>query len=390
MSDLFIDYDGKLDSDGELEKKFSDNEHIKTFINCIDESKGFVIFAGAGLSKLCGLPLWGEFANKLLEQCYKDKLISFFEKEDLKKHVNNDKMLISIVHSKYQEAGLLDEFNKVFKELLKNNPNNKKESRLVTAIKNLRASIITTNADKILDRCVLSENNYFGKKFDNLDEATLFDIFADQPKIFHIHGSINSKDGLIFTIEDYIDKYKEPSFNRKVSSLLNSDGIPVLFVGTSMTELELLQYILFRDNSGEKNRFILTGFYDYQDEAASQQESIIYYENIYMQNSGIDYSSNSIFDVISILGGTVIDVKNDNVLGTIVEIRHTNELISIYQSLGETTVKVDDEVVQGQVIGKSGKSNLNVDVPNCLHFELYYMGKIVNPEDYYDKNLTDL
>lgn len=132
------------------------------------------------------------------------------------------------------------------------------------------------------------------------------------------------------------------------------------------------------------------GFYDYQDEAASQQESIIYYENIYMQNSGIDYSSNSIFDVISILGGTVIDVKNDNVLGTIVEIRHTNELISIYQSLGETTVKVDDEVVQGQVIGKSGKSNLNVDVPNCLHFELYYMGKIVNPEDYYDKNLTDL
>ena len=132
------------------------------------------------------------------------------------------------------------------------------------------------------------------------------------------------------------------------------------------------------------------GFYDYQDEAASQQESIIYYENIYMQNSGIDYSSNSIFDVISILGGTVIDVKNDDVLGTIVEIRHTNELISIYQSLGETTVKVDDEVVQGQVIGKSGKSNLNVDVPNCLHFELYYMGKIVNPEDYYDKNLTDL
>ena len=131
-------------------------------------------------------------------------------------------------------------------------------------------------------------------------------------------------------------------------------------------------------------------YYDYMGEADSQQNSIIYYENTYMQNSGIDYSSDAEFDVVSILEGTVIDVKTDNVMGTIVEIRHTNELISIYQSLGEINVKVDDKVVQGQIIGKSGKSNLNVDVSNNLHFELYYMGEIVNPEDYYDKSLTDL
>ena len=131
-------------------------------------------------------------------------------------------------------------------------------------------------------------------------------------------------------------------------------------------------------------------FYDYTAEADSQQNSIIYYENTYMQNSGIDYSSDKPFDVVSILEGTVIDVKSDNVLGTIVEIRHTNELISVYQSLSEITVKVDDKVVQGQIIGKSGKSNLNVDISNNLHFELYYMGQIVNPESYYDKSLTDL
>ena len=131
-------------------------------------------------------------------------------------------------------------------------------------------------------------------------------------------------------------------------------------------------------------------FYNYQDEAINQQNSIIYYENTYMQNSGIDYSSDNEFDVVSILDGTVIDVKNDNILGTIVEIRHTNELISVYQSLSNITVKVDDKVIRGQVIGKSGKSNLNIGVDNNLHFELYYMGEIVNPEDYYDKKLTDL
>ena len=131
-------------------------------------------------------------------------------------------------------------------------------------------------------------------------------------------------------------------------------------------------------------------FYDYDEEAEKQQNSIIYYENTYMQNSGIDYCADNPFDVVSILDGTVIDVKSDNIMGNIVEIRHTNELISVYQSLNEVNVKVDDKVVQGQIIGKSGSSNLNVDIANNLHFELYYMGEIVNPEEYYDKSLTDL
>lgn len=131
-------------------------------------------------------------------------------------------------------------------------------------------------------------------------------------------------------------------------------------------------------------------FYDYMGEADSQEQSIIYYENTYMQNSGIDYYSNDTFDVVSILDGTVIDIKKDNILGTIVEIRHTNELISVYQSLSEVSVNVDDTVVRGQIIGTSGKSNLNLNVENCLHFELYYMGQIVNPNDYYEKSLTDL
>ena len=46
--------------------------------------------------------------------------------------------------------------------------------------------------------------------------------------------------------------------------------------------------------------------------------------------------------------------------------------------------------MQGQIIGKSGQSNLNLESENNLHFELYYMGQIVNPNDYYDKSLTDL
>lgn len=159
----------------------------------------------------------------------------------------------------------------------------------------------------------------------------------------------------------------------------NNNYMPV--VGVSETIIKP-----FNDNNVKVSR----GFYNYMGEEISQQNSIIYYENTYIQNSGVDYYSSDTFDVISILEGTVIDVKKDNVMGNIIEVRHTNELISVYQSLSEVNVSIDDKVVQGQIIGKSGKSNLNVESENNLHFELYYMGEIVNPEDYYDKTLTDL
>lgn len=131
-------------------------------------------------------------------------------------------------------------------------------------------------------------------------------------------------------------------------------------------------------------------FYDYQDEAANQEESIIFYEDTYMQNSGVDYTSDSSFDVISILDGTVINVYENKILGTSIEVRHSNELISVYQSLSEVTVKEGDNVIQGQILAKSGLSNINKELNNHLHFELYYKGSIVNPEEYYNKSVDEL
>lgn len=133
----------------------------------------------------------------------------------------------------------------------------------------------------------------------------------------------------------------------------------------------------------------LKSFYDYEAESSSQENAIIYYENTYMQNSGIDYSLKEQFDVISILDGTVIEVTDNEILGKTIKIRHTNDLISIYQSLDEVTVKKDDTVLRGQVIGKSGTCKLYSSDSN-LHFELYYQGKNVDPEKYYNKTPDEL
>lgn len=135
---------------------------------------------------------------------------------------------------------------------------------------------------------------------------------------------------------------------------------------------------------------IVKYFYDKDAETSKQMESIIYYEGTYMPNSGVDYRGKDNFEVVSILDGTVINVNEDKFLGKIVEIRHSNELISVYQSLSEVTVKQGDTVVQGQAIGKSGACNIAANLKDHLHFEILFSGKVIDPESIYDKSIKEL
>lgn len=135
---------------------------------------------------------------------------------------------------------------------------------------------------------------------------------------------------------------------------------------------------------------VVKNYYDYQADSASQEGSILYYGDTYMQNSGVDYSMDSEFDVVSILDGTVMEVVDDEVMGKTIKIKHSNDLISVYQSMGSVEFKVNDTVTQGTIIGKSGENNVSKDLGNHLHFELYYQGNVVNPENYYGKLLGEL
>lgn len=129
-------------------------------------------------------------------------------------------------------------------------------------------------------------------------------------------------------------------------------------------------------------------FYDYKAESTQQEKSIVYHDNTYIQNSGVDFISENVFEVVSVLEGTVSDVKEDENLGKIVEIKHEKDCITIYQSLSEVTVKKGDKVNQGQVIGKSGTNELDKEMGNHLHFEFYTNGQVVDPTLYLGKELT--
>lgn len=138
------------------------------------------------------------------------------------------------------------------------------------------------------------------------------------------------------------------------------------------------------------NVSISKSFYDMTDDEAKQQNSLVYYENTYLQNSGVLYSSTSAFDVICAIDGKVTNVSKDEILGNFVEITHNPNLKTIYYSLSEVQVKKDDTVMSGDVLGKSGDNSLNGETENCLLFEVYHSGTAIDPEDFYNMSIEDL
>lgn len=131
-------------------------------------------------------------------------------------------------------------------------------------------------------------------------------------------------------------------------------------------------------------------YYDINSDDQKQQSALIYYENIYMQNTGIMYTKSSEFNVVAVLDGTVKSVKDDEIMGKIVEIEHNNDTSTIYQSLSSTNVSVGQRVSQGEIIGISGKNNIVDSNLYALHFEVYRKGQLINPEEFYNISLEEL
>ncbi len=130
-------------------------------------------------------------------------------------------------------------------------------------------------------------------------------------------------------------------------------------------------------------------YYQTADEEARQQQSLIKYENIYMPNTGILYSSDNEFDIVSVLDGKVTSTKEDEILGNIIEIEHSNGLITIYQSVKDVKVKNGDVIKQGDIIAKSGSNKLENEKENCLHFETYKEGSLINPEEFFNLSVSN-
>lgn len=189
-------------------------------------------------------------------------------------------------------------------------------------------------------------------------------------------------------INKYLEEKKD--FKYSVNGLIdkkNSDIQPVQGdenkIENNTSEIIIRPY---KSDSVSVGRY----FYDFEGDAKNQENSIILYENTYMQNSGVDYISDKEFDVIAVLNGVIKSIEKDEILGNIVKIEHEKDIYTIYQGIDNLNVKEGDTVEQGQVIATSGTSQINSKFNTSLHFEVYYKGTLMDPENFYTLNLKDL
>lgn len=167
-------------------------------------------------------------------------------------------------------------------------------------------------------------------------------------------------------------------------STLDDNTTPVI-----KNEENILQSIIEKPYVSS-NVSISKSFYDMTDDAKKQEDSLVYYQNTYLQNSGVLYESTDPFDIKASYDGKVTNVSQDDILGNYIEITHNENLKTVYYSLSEVTIKKDDVVLSGDVIGKSGTNKLNNDSKNSLLFEVYHNGVAIDPEDFYNMNIDDL
>lgn len=138
---------------------------------------------------------------------------------------------------------------------------------------------------------------------------------------------------------------------------------------------------------------IKTQFYDFNAKEEDQESALVFYNNTYSPNTGIDITMDDgkTFDVTASLSGTVTRVDNeDAVLGNVIEIEHANGIVTQYQSVQDIKVKEGDEVKQGDVLAKAGQSQFNEKAGTHVHFEIRKNGVAVNPTKFFDKPVSAL
>lgn len=123
--------------------------------------------------------------------------------------------------------------------------------------------------------------------------------------------------------------------------------------------------------------------------AAFSMDELLYSETMgdWRTHDGVDIAADAGTPVCAASSGTVLDVRDDDLMGTTVVISHDGGIDTIYSNLQAVpTVEIGDYVTAGQVIGSVGRTALGETAqPSHLHFSVTRDGEFVDPAEYLKK-----
>ena len=178
-------------------------------------------------------------------------------------------------------------------------------------------------------------------------------------------------------VKTYLLNRQEMKFT--IDNVFDEDTTPVV---KTETNIIVKPYI---SDSVKVGRY----FYDFESDEKKQENSLILYEDTYMQNNGVDYVDNKNFDVVAILDGEIISIEDSEVYGKVVTIKHNDNLKSVYSNVDGVLVTVGYKINQGEIFAMSAKPKLQSDYESMLHFEVFYKESAIDPENMYTMSVSD-
>jgi murein DD-endopeptidase MepM/ murein hydrolase activator NlpD len=103
--------------------------------------------------------------------------------------------------------------------------------------------------------------------------------------------------------------------------------------------------------------------------------------NLKEEHYGTDVAAKENEFIKATLDGTVVFAGFTNNDGYVLQVQHSNNIVSIYKHNSELMVRTGDYVKAGNPIAIVGNSGETSSGPH-LHFELWYNGSPINPQDY--------
>ena len=103
-------------------------------------------------------------------------------------------------------------------------------------------------------------------------------------------------------------------------------------------------------------------------------------------HSGMDFAANTGTPVYVTGNGRVIRAGWEGLYGRCINIDHGYGYVTKYAHLSKINVRNGQKVVRGEVIGEVGSTGKSTG-PH-LHYEVHVKGKVVNPVNYYFKDLS--
>ena len=216
-----------------------------------------VLFVGAGVSILLGLPSWRKMAKRQLKFLRTNGILNYSELDQLS--LLNPRMQLSIA------SELADE-NELELDLTMKLTGYSEGNSIYRSINDIGCVCVTTNYDELL------APRYSDPTDGSKTPATVNRIchkedflvtHLDTPgTVIHLHGAVTSQETMVVTTKDYLAHYDDPYVQEFLGKLFARKT--VLFIGYGLEETEILEHLLRRGSAGdnhERKRFALQGYY---------------------------------------------------------------------------------------------------------------------------------